>query len=130
MNRQRQGSRQGRPLSPHLSIYRWPITMTLSILHRVTGMALSCGFILLFAWLAAAAGGAGSHAHFADLMQSFGGRVVLAALSFAFFFHLSNGIRHLLWDLGYGFEIPQAKASSWVVIASTIVLTLLYWLVL
>ncbi|MEX2122523.1 MAG: succinate dehydrogenase, cytochrome b556 subunit [Woeseia sp.] len=124
------GKRQARPLSPHLSIYRWPITMTLSILHRVTGVALSLGFLVLVAWFVAAANGADAHARFADLMQSFGGRTVLAILSFAFFFHLSNGIRHLAWDLGYGFEIPQANASSWVVIVSTIALTLLYWLVL
>jgi succinate dehydrogenase / fumarate reductase cytochrome b subunit len=121
---------RGRPLSPHLSIYRWPITMTLSILHRVTGVALSIGFVLLVAWLVAAADGAEAHTRFAELMQSAGGRIVLAVLSFAFFFHLSNGIRHLIWDLGYGFEIPQANASSWVVIAGTIVLTLLYRLVL
>lgn len=104
--------------------------MTLSILHRVTGVALSLGFLVLVAWFVAAANGADAHARFADLMQSFGGRTVLAILSFAFFFHLSNGIRHLAWDLGYGFEIPQANASSWVVIVSTIALTLLYWLVL
>lgn len=121
---------RGRPLSPHLSIYRWPITMTLSILHRVTGVALSGAFVLLTSWLFSAADGAGAHARFVDLMQSVGGRVVLVVLSVAFFFHLANGVRHLIWDLGYGFEIAQANASSWVVIVSTVVLTLLYWLIL
>ncbi|HEX6259760.1 MAG TPA: succinate dehydrogenase, cytochrome b556 subunit [Woeseiaceae bacterium] len=121
---------RGRPLSPHLSIYRWPITMTLSILHRVTGVALSAGFVLLTAWLLSAADGAEAHTRFVDLMQSAGGRVVLVGLSVAFFFHLANGIRHLIWDLGYGFEIPQANASSWLVVVSTLVLTLLYWFIL
>jgi succinate dehydrogenase / fumarate reductase cytochrome b subunit len=123
-------SSRERPLSPHLSIYRWPVTMTLSILHRASGVALSCGFILLAAWLVSAAEGGESHERLAALLQSGGGRIVLVVLSFAFFFHLTNGIRHLVWDLGYGFEIRQANASSWVVIVSTLVLTLLYWLVL
>jgi succinate dehydrogenase / fumarate reductase cytochrome b subunit len=104
--------------------------MTLSILHRASGVALSCGFILLAAWLVSAAEGGESHERLAALLQSGGGRIVLVVLSFAFFFHLTNGIRHLVWDLGYGFEIRQANASSWVVIVSTLVLTLLYWLVL
>jgi succinate dehydrogenase / fumarate reductase cytochrome b subunit len=117
-------------LSPHLSIYRWPITMTLSILHRVSGVALSFGFLLLAVWLVSAASGEAAYERFAALLQTAGGRVVLALLSFAFFFHLANGIRHLIWDSGYGFEIRQANASSWAVIVSTVVLTLLYWLML
>lgn len=120
----------GRPLSPHLSVYRWPITMTLSILHRVSGLTLSLGFLVLVAWLISAASGAETLAAFAGIMGSIAGRVVLAVLTFAFFFHLANGIRHLSWDLGYGFEIPQANASSWAAIVATFVLTLLYWLTL
>lgn len=120
----------GRPLSPHLSVYRWPITMTLSILHRVSGLTLSLGFLVLVAWLISAASGAETLAAFAGVMGSIAGRVVLAVLTFAFFFHLANGIRHLSWDLGYGFEIPQANASSWAAIVATFVLTLLYWLTL
>jgi succinate dehydrogenase / fumarate reductase, cytochrome b subunit len=120
----------GRPLSPHLSVYRWPITMTLSILHRVSGVSLSLGFLLLVAWLMAAADGPETLARFTGIMGSVLGRVVLAVLTFAFFFHLANGIRHLFWDLGYGFEIPQANASSWAAIVATVVLTLLYWLTL
>lgn len=120
----------GRPLSPHLSVYRWPITMTLSILHRVSGLTLSLGLLVLVAWLTSAASGAETLAGFAGIMGSVPGRVVLAILTFAFFFHLANGIRHLSWDLGYGFEIPQANASSWAAIVATFVLTLLYWLTL
>jgi succinate dehydrogenase / fumarate reductase cytochrome b subunit len=123
-------SSRGRPLSPHLSIYRWPITMTLSILHRVSGILLSLGFVVLAAWLLSAAEGADAYARFAALLDSVAGRILLVLLTFAFFFHLANGIRHIVWDLGYGFEIPQANASSWIVIVSTFVLTLLYWLFL
>lgn len=120
----------GPPLSPHLSVYRWPITMTLSILHRVSGVILSLGFLVLVAWLTAAAGGPETLARFAGLIGSVPGRIVLAVLTFAFFFHLANGIRHLFWDLGYGFEIPQANASAWAAIVATVVLTVLYWLTL
>lgn len=120
----------GRPLSPHLSIYRWPITMALSILHRVSGLTLSLGLLVLVAWLTSAASGAETLTGFTGIMGSIPGRLVLAILTFAFFFHLANGIRHLFWDLGYGFEIPQANASSWAAIVATFVLTLLYWLTL
>jgi succinate dehydrogenase / fumarate reductase, cytochrome b subunit len=121
---------RGRPLSPHLLIYRWPITMVMSVLHRGTGIFLSLGFLVLAAWLLSAADGAETYGRFAELLQSVGGRILLALFSFAFFFHLGSGIRHLVWDLGYGFEIPQANAGSWVVIAGTFVLTILYWLFL
>ena len=119
-----------RPLSPHLSIYRWPITMTLSILHRVTGLALSAGFLVLTGWLAAAATGGSSYESVAGLLGSIPGRVLLVGMTFAFFFHLANGIRHLVWDLGLGFEIRQANASSWAVIAATLPATPLFWLVI
>ncbi|HEX2138085.1 MAG TPA: succinate dehydrogenase, cytochrome b556 subunit [Woeseiaceae bacterium] len=117
-----------RPMSPHLFIYRWPMTMTVSILHRVTGIMLSLGLVVLVAWLAAAAGGAQSYAHFDGIMGSLAGRIFLVLWSAALFFHLANGIRHLFWDVGLGFEIPQANTTGWIVIASTVVLTLAYWL--
>lgn len=119
-----------RPISPHLTVYRWPVTMTLSILHRVTGVLLSVGMLLLAAWLLAAADGAMTYGRLSDALRSGAGRAILAAVSFAFFFHLANGLRHLAWDLGYGFEKHQANASGWLVIASTLVLTILYWLLL
>jgi succinate dehydrogenase / fumarate reductase, cytochrome b subunit len=120
----------GRPMSPHLSIYRWPITMTLSILHRLTGVLLSLGLLLLAAWLVVTADGAAAYQSLTNVLQSVLGRILLAAWSFAFFYHFANGIRHLAWDLGYGFEKSQANASSWVVVVATLVLTILYWLVL
>lgn len=117
-----------RPLSPHLSIYRWPLTMTLSILHRVSGAALSAGFLGFTLWLIAAGSGPQTYARFAACIDSLPGRAVLALWSFAFFFHLANGVRHLFWDAGYGFEKSQANASAWAVIVLTVTLTLGYWL--
>lgn len=116
-----------RPLSPHLFIYRWPVTMVLSILHRASGAAMSVGLLIFVSWLTATAGGEDSYAVFAGLATSLPGRLVLIALSFAFFFHLCNGIRHLVWDAGYGFEKSQANASAWAVIAAAVGLTLIYW---
>jgi succinate dehydrogenase / fumarate reductase cytochrome b subunit len=121
-------SNPNRPLSPHLSIYRWPITMTLSILHRMSGVALSVGLIVLVLWLESAAIGNDAYDSFAAVMQSGFGRLLLAAFSFAFFFHMANGVRHLFWDAGRGFEIGQANTSAWLVVAFTIVATLGYWL--
>ena len=120
----------GRPLSPHLSVYRWPITMTLSILHRVTGAGLSVGLLVLAIWLISAASGKNAFDQVNGLLQSGVGRLLLIGCSFAFFFHLCNGIRHLFWDAGRGFEKNQANASSWFVIITTIILTLAYWLVI
>lgn len=121
-------SNNGRPLSPHLSIYRWPITMTLSILHRITGVALSVGFIVLAGWLFDAAVGAETYDGFIAAISSPVGMLLLIGWSFAFFFHLSNGIRHLFWDVGRGFEIHQANASAWFVLILATLLTALFWL--
>ena len=120
-------SNNGRPLSPHLSIYRWPITMTLSILHRVTGVGLSVGFAVWAAWLFGAMLGAEAYAGLIAMLGTVVGKVLLIGWSFAFFFHLSNGIRHLVWDMGRGFEIGQANASAWFVLLTSIVLTGLFW---
>lgn len=106
------------------------MTMVVSILHRVTGVTLSIGLILLVAWLLSVADGPAAYGRLAEFMQSGIGRVFLAAFSFAFFFHFANGVRHLFWDAGFGFEIRQANASGWAVIVSTVVLTLGYWLAL
>ena len=121
-------NKTGRPLSPHLSIYRWPITMTLSILHRMTGVALSVGLLAFVIWLESIAFGAGSYATVAAWMDTIVGRLILLGFSFAFFFHLANGVRHLFWDVGLGFEMRHANASAWFVLVATVVLTALYWL--
>jgi succinate dehydrogenase / fumarate reductase cytochrome b subunit len=118
-----------RPLSPHLSIYRWPVTMVSSILHRATGIAMAVGFILFAFWLADTASGPESYAAFAGIMGSLVGKILLIGWSWAFFYHLANGIRHLVWDSGRGFEKAQATASAWFVIVASVVLTLVFWVV-
>lgn len=121
-------SKAGRPLSPHLTVYRWPITMTLSILHRMSGVALSVGLIALVVWLEAIAYGADAFEVVAGWLGSLPGKVLLLGWTASFFFHLSNGIRHLFWDLGLGFELRQAEASAWAVIIATLLMTASYWL--
>jgi len=116
-----------RPLSPHLSIYRWPITMVLSILHRMTGVALSLGFVVLAVWLFDTASGADAYSVFMKYMDTLIGRLLLVGWSFAFFFHLSNGARHLVWDTGRGLEKEQATRSAWLVLVSAVVLTGVFW---
>jgi len=120
-------SNHGRPLSPHISIYRWPITMVLSILHRATGLALSFGFIVLVAWLFDAASGPETYAVFLDYIDTLIGKLLLIGWSFAFFYHLSNGARHLVWDTGRGLEKEQATMSAWLVLAAAVVLTTIFW---
>ena len=118
-----------RPLSPHLSIYRWPITMTLSILHRATGVAMAVGLLVLAAWLVSAAAGEAEYEQFRTMMATVVGRLLLIGWSFAFFYHLSNGIRHLFWDAGRGFEKHQANASAWFVVVVSVAVTAAFWLV-
>ena len=119
-----------RPLSPFMfpNWYRFQITSALSILHRLTGIALAVGSILLTWWLiAVAAGGqvfAATHAFLASPI----GILLLFLWSVAFFYHLCNGIRHLVWDAGYGFEIRTAHLSGYAVLAATVVLTVVAWL--
>ena len=122
-------SNHDRPLSPHLSIYRWPITMVSSILHRATGIAMAVGFIVLVAWLFDAASGPEAYAVFLGAMNTLIGKLLLIGWSFAFFYHLANGVRHLVWDTGRGLEKEQATASAWLVIIASIVLTAAFWLV-
>ena len=116
-----------RPLSPHLSIYRWPVTMVSSILHRATGVAMAVGFIVLVGWLFDAASGPEVYAGFIAVMDSTLGCVALVGFSWAFFYHLANGIRHLVWDTGRGLEKEQASASAWFVIVASVALTTIFW---
>ncbi len=118
------------PLSPHLSIYRWPITMTISILHRATGVGMSVGLIVLAFWLLSAAAGPGDYERFVGLLSTLPGWLLLIGWSFAFFFHLANGIRHLVWDTGRGLAIHQANASAWFVLLLAIVMTVVFWMML
>ena len=118
-----------RPLSPHLQVYRWTIPMALSILHRATGAALYAGTVLLVWWVAATAAGPDSYANAQLVIGSIYGRFVLFCFCLALVFHLLNGIRHLVWDTGRGFAVPTAKASGWLVLILTLVLTLAAWFV-
>lgn len=116
-----------RPLSPHLQVYRPQITSVLSILHRVSGVILSIGIFVLVYWLAAAAAGNRAYEAATDIMGSVPGRMLLFGWTLAFFYHFLNGIRHLEWDTGRGFEIPQVVRSGWTVVILAGFLTLLLW---
>ncbi|MEO6102384.1 MAG: succinate dehydrogenase, cytochrome b556 subunit [Pseudoxanthomonas sp.] len=117
-----------RPQSPHLQIYAWQLTSVLSILHRATGGVLAIGAFVLTAWLVAAAGSADAFEAFNALAGSLPGVVVLLAVAASLAYHLLNGIRHLLWDIGWGFELPRTYFTGWTVVALSIVLTaLLAW---
>ncbi|HLY45057.1 MAG TPA: succinate dehydrogenase, cytochrome b556 subunit [Stellaceae bacterium] len=116
-----------RPLSPHLQVYRWQLTSVLSILHRLAGIALSGGTILLVWWLVAAAEGPQSYATVQAFLGSWIGLLMLFGWSLALFYHLCNGLRHLVWDSGHGLELPGVYAGGWAVVASTAALTLIAW---
>jgi succinate dehydrogenase / fumarate reductase, cytochrome b subunit len=119
-----------RPLSPFMfpTWYRFQVTSALSILHRLTGIALAVGSILLTWWLVSVAAGGDLFAATRVFIASPIGILLLFGWSIAFFYHLSNGIRHLAWDAGYGFEIRQAYRSGYAILAATAVLTVLAWL--
>ncbi|OGT59153.1 MAG: succinate dehydrogenase, cytochrome b556 subunit [Gammaproteobacteria bacterium RIFCSPHIGHO2_12_FULL_63_22] len=114
---------QQRPLSPHLQIYRQGITGTLSILHRATGVFLGFAAFAVVVWLFAVAGDGEGLASFNACAASPLGVAFLLAATASLSYHLLNGIRHLLWDIGWGFELPKAVASGWIVVALAIVLT-------
>ncbi len=102
--------------------------MTLSILHRGTGVALSVGLLALVVWLESIASGDRSYQIIVGWMDTVIGQLLLLGWGFAFFFHLANGIRHLFWDAGLGFEMRQANASAWFVLVASILMTAVYWL--
>ena len=111
-----------RPLSPHLGIYRFMYTMATSIAHRITGVVLSAGLLLLVGWLLAAAQGGEAFATATAVLSSGLVKLLLAGWLLAFCYHLCNGLRHLGWDLGFGLEKPEARRSAIVVVAATLLL--------
>ena len=115
---------RARPISPHLTVYRWPLTMATSIAHRATGLALSAGTILLCWWLIAVASGPEAFNAFINLAVTPLGEVILFGFVWSLAYHLLNGVRHLAWDLGYGFAVPTARMTGIFVIAGSIVLAI------
>lgn len=118
---------RNRPLSPHLQVYRPQITSVLSITHRMTGIVLSAGAVFLVLWLLAAAAGPEFYAIAQDCAGSWLGYVFLFGFSVCLFYHLLNGIRHLFWDAGHGFEIATATRTGWAVVLGAVLLTALAW---
>jgi succinate dehydrogenase / fumarate reductase cytochrome b subunit len=117
--------RVARPVSPFW-IYRWQITNTLSIMHRGTGLVMSLGLVAFVWWLVAAAGGAESYAHPRAVFSGAWFKVPLAIWAYCFFYHLANGIRHLFWDAGYGFDRKQIRRSGWTVVGVSIAAAIVY----
>ena len=118
-----------RPLSPHVQVWRWHITMFTSIAHRATGIALYAGALVLAGWVAALAGGADSYDGYMHLLGSPLGLLVLFGLTVSFLYHLANGIRHLFWDAGKGFEPKTADMSGWATIVFGVVASVLIWII-
>jgi len=118
-----------RPMSPHLQVWRWHVTMATSILHRATGIALYVGVLLLAGWVVALASGAEAFDTYRALLGSPLGLVVLFGLTVAFLYHLANGVRHLFWDAGKGFEPKTADMTGWAAIAFGVVAAVLIWII-
>ena len=125
--REQSSSQRSRPLSPHLQVYRPQITSMLSILHRMTGVALAAGALFLTYWLTSAAYGPEAFERTHAFLGTVFGRLLLLGFTFAFFYHLCNGVRHLFWDAGKGYEIGSVRASGMVVLVASACLTLLSW---
>ena len=121
-------SRQ-RPLSPHLQVYKPQLTSILSIFHRGTGIVLSIGSIFLVSWILVLTFGESAYQIYSQLVNNWFGKLVIFGFTFGLFYHLSNGIRHLFWDAGYGYDLKDAYISGFAVIFSSISLTLITWLI-
>jgi succinate dehydrogenase / fumarate reductase cytochrome b subunit len=118
---------RARPTSPHLWIYRWQLGNTLSIVHRMTGASMSVGLIVLAYWWIALAGGREAFSAAARVLSSPLGLLVIFGFSFSFWYHLLNGVRHLFWDAGLGFEKPARHLSGWAAVAGAVLLTAGLW---
>ena len=116
------------PLSPHLQIYRWHISSLLSITHRISGVINLLALILIFFWLIFLSLGENNYQSFLLIINSFIGKFILIGFTWSMSFHLLSGIRHLVWDLGYGFEIKTANYSGVIVIIFSLALTIIFWL--
>ena len=118
------------PLSPHLQIYKWHISSLLSITHRISGVINLIALILIFFWLLVLALGESNYELFLLTINSFFGKFILIGFTWSMSFHVLSGIRHLCWDLGYGFEIKTANITGIIVITFSLALTIIFWLFL
>jgi len=116
------------PLSPHLQIYRWQISSLLSITHRILGVINLIALFLIFFWLLILSLGESNYQSFLLIINSLFGKFILIGFTWSMSFHVLSGIRHLVWDMGYGFEIKTANISGIIVIFSSLVLTTIFWL--
>lgn len=122
-------SNRPRPRSPDVQIYKPQLTSVLSIAHRATGVLLSIGSVVLLAWLVAVADGGSTYAALDGFLRSWLGIILLVGWTFSLFYHLCNGIRHLSWDLDFGFELASIYLSGWLVVIASVVLTLATWII-
>jgi succinate dehydrogenase / fumarate reductase cytochrome b subunit len=114
-------------MSPHLQVWRWHVTMLTSILHRITGVGLYLAGLIAAVWAIALAGGADSYSLFLVVMASWFGKLIFLGMSASLFFHLGNGVRHLIWDFGHGLSKEDASASSFAVLGFAIAATGAVW---
>ncbi len=119
---------KNRPLSPHLQVYRPQITSVLSITHRLTGVVLALGALVLVYWINAAAYGPAAFDQVQSIFSHWFGQILLFGWTLCLFFHLCNGVRHLFWDAGVGLEMGQVRVSGWLVLVAAAGLTALSWL--
>jgi len=118
-----------RPMSPHMQVWRWHITMASSIAHRATGVGLYVGALIAAGWAIALASGPDGYAEFKALMGSPIGLIVMFGLTVCFFYHLANGVRHLVWDTGHGLDVRSANASAVAVFAFAAAATIVVWVI-
>ena len=116
------------PLSPHIQIYKWHISSLVSITHRISGVINLIALILIFFWLLALNLGESNYELFLSIINSFFGKFILIGFTWSMSFHILSGIRHLVFDLGYGYEIKIANISGLIVIISSLFLTIIFWL--
>jgi succinate dehydrogenase cytochrome b subunit len=120
-----------RPISPNIQldggVWRWHVTMFASIVHRATGMGLYVGALVLMAWALSLAAGPGAYGEFQILAASILGKIALIGLTLCVFYHMANGVRHLVWDAGYGFAPKTADSTAWLVMGFAVIATILLW---
>ena len=116
------------PLSPHLQIYRWHLSMILSITHRIIGVVNSMAMILICLWTISLFFGEENYEIIQFFFQSFFGKLLIISLSLSFSFHMLSEIRHLIWDLGYGFDLKISKITGIITIIGSLALTILIYL--